>query len=38
MVDGAAFQHNSDNANEQSDGPKRGIDRFLMENLLAPAR
>ena len=23
---------------EPTDGPKRGIDRFLMENLLAPAR
>jgi hypothetical protein len=25
-------------SDEQSDGPKRGIGRFLMENLLAPAR
>ncbi|MEQ1830834.1 MAG: hypothetical protein ABL921_33105, partial [Pirellula sp.] len=26
------------NIDEQSDGPKRGIGRFLTENLLAPAR
>jgi len=26
------------NVDEQSDGPKRAIGRFLMENLLAPAR
>ena len=27
-----------DASDEQSDGPKRGIGRFLMENLLAPTR
>ena len=38
MLDVAAFQSNLDNANEQSDEPKRGIGRFVRENLLAPAR
>jgi hypothetical protein len=37
-VDVAAASPNSDNTNEQSDGPKRWIGRFLMVTFLATAR
>ena len=37
-VDVAAASPKSDNANEQSDGPKRWIGRFLMVTFLATAR